>query len=277
MIVEVQLHVRDLFELKSDLHVLYGGARVLGAMDDVMVKHDGLLTAEALERASRGVVRKLICASSAIEESAKDQLAVLVRREPCALLEIDLTSCKVGDAPAFDGWTISRVLEPTTGTLACRRLRILRMSGVGLMGEVPECLSQMRSLTDLRLATNRLTGRIPGWLGQLTRLEVLMLGGNQLEGEIPPELFECKRLSQIFLERNQLSGAIPEAIGQLVALQDLTLFGNQLSGVVPHVAMAQLTKLRKLLLCSNPGLTITAEGEKLIMDAVEDKNADFSF
>ena len=81
----------------------------------------------------------------------------------------------------------------------------------------------------------------------------------------------------ISLENNQLSGAIPEAIGQLVALQNLYLDDNQLSGVVPHVAMAQLTKLRKLHLSSNPGLTITAEGEKLIMDAVEDKNADFSF
>ena len=49
--------MRVLFELKSDLHVLYGGARVLGAMDDSLIKHDGELTAEAIERARRGIVR----------------------------------------------------------------------------------------------------------------------------------------------------------------------------------------------------------------------------
>ena len=33
LIVEIQLHIRCLYELKSDLHVLYAGARVLGAME----------------------------------------------------------------------------------------------------------------------------------------------------------------------------------------------------------------------------------------------------
>ena len=44
MIVEIQLHVRDLFTLKADLHVLYAGMRVLGATEDLMVKHEGVLT-----------------------------------------------------------------------------------------------------------------------------------------------------------------------------------------------------------------------------------------
>ena len=59
MIVEIQLHVRDLFTLKADLHVLYAGMRVLGATEDLMVKHEGVLTDEVLKRAERGVLRKL--------------------------------------------------------------------------------------------------------------------------------------------------------------------------------------------------------------------------
>jgi hypothetical protein len=45
-IVEVQLHLRVLYELKSDLHVLYAGARVLGAMETSTTKHEGVLSAD---------------------------------------------------------------------------------------------------------------------------------------------------------------------------------------------------------------------------------------
>ena len=54
LIVEVQLHLRCLFELKSDLHVLYAGARVLGAMEDATAKHEGILSEEVLQRIEHG-------------------------------------------------------------------------------------------------------------------------------------------------------------------------------------------------------------------------------
>ena len=38
---QVQLHIRPLFELKGNLHVLYAGARVLGALEDTVAKHEG--------------------------------------------------------------------------------------------------------------------------------------------------------------------------------------------------------------------------------------------
>lgn len=54
LIVEVQLHLRVLFELKSDLHVLYAALRVLGAMEDATAKHDGLLNDDVIEKVRRG-------------------------------------------------------------------------------------------------------------------------------------------------------------------------------------------------------------------------------
>ena len=44
-----------LYELKSDLHVLYAGARVLGAMEDATVKHEG--GHGALRRSRRSYAR----------------------------------------------------------------------------------------------------------------------------------------------------------------------------------------------------------------------------
>ena len=46
LIVEVQIHLTSLFALKHDLHVLYAGARILGAMDDLTIKWEGKLVKE---------------------------------------------------------------------------------------------------------------------------------------------------------------------------------------------------------------------------------------
>ena len=55
MLVEVQLHLRSLVELKHDLHTLYTGVRVLSMADDAVVLHHGDLTSDAIDRAHRGI------------------------------------------------------------------------------------------------------------------------------------------------------------------------------------------------------------------------------
>ena len=54
----MQLHLRVLFELKSDLHVLYAALRVLGAMEDATAKHDGLLNDDVIEKVRRGAANR---------------------------------------------------------------------------------------------------------------------------------------------------------------------------------------------------------------------------
>ena len=220
-IVEVQLHLRCLYELKSDLHVLYAGARVLGATEDSTCSHAGLLTMDALQRMRRGVVRKAEVPHSEVSAEVQEGLAAFLKQEPCPLLSLNLefsTSKPPGGQklaegtlarPAFDGWTLSRLLEPSTGTLACRRLRNINI-GPGLTGTIPDSLSQCVELHNLDLSHCGLSGPFPPWLDKLTKLECLYLKNNKLTGPIPGEILaKCKRLKYLYLQDNQFSGPLP--------------------------------------------------------------------
>ena len=222
VIVEVQLHLRVLFEHKSDLHVLYDGARVLGAMEDSCARHEGALTDAALQRVERGVVRKLEVPFSPIDAASCERLSAVLKKEPCALLKLDLryaTREDEPDASAFQDWTLHRLLCPPVRTLACRRLRTLRLMACGLGGALPEGLRQMRALVELDLQWNMLTGSIPDWVGDLASIKVL------------------------YLDTNFLEGPIPDAVGELANLEKFTCFDNRLSGVVPADALARCSKL----------------------------------
>ena len=69
MLVEVQLHLRAIFELKHDLHTLYNGVRVLGASDDEVILHKGELTIfkDSIEKQIIQTVKDSKC--SEIQES----------------------------------------------------------------------------------------------------------------------------------------------------------------------------------------------------------------
>ena len=90
-IVEVQFHVRALFELNHDLHVLNASFRVLGAMEDVMVRHEGVVTKDVLDRMEQGVLRKLVLTFTKMDLPQRDQIERTLQMEPCPLLEIDVS------------------------------------------------------------------------------------------------------------------------------------------------------------------------------------------
>ena len=227
LIVELQLHLRCLYELKSDLHVLYAGARVLGATEDATVSHEGKIHGEVLERAKRGVIRKVSVPFSPWDVAQQEQLESVLKQEPCALLELDMSyaSCPVSkDAHPFDGRTLADLLQPDTGTLACRRLQILRCGWNGIAGLIPSSIEHCHSLQELGLGNNQLTGEIPACIGSL------------------------KLLKRLGLYQNKLSGLIPETLGELHALEELALHDNMLSGQVPSAALAKLVRLKELQL-----------------------------
>ena len=66
--------------------------------------------------------------------------------------------------PAFARMHLQKVLEPTTGTLACRRLRHLDLGLCGLVGVIPASLRECHAMAFLSLAKNGLTGDVPGEL-----------------------------------------------------------------------------------------------------------------
>eukprot|EP00966_Prymnesium_polylepis_P141217 3261308-Prymnesium_polylepis.1 len=110
-------------------------------MEEATTKHEGVLSDELITRVASGVVRQIHCPFSPMDSSQREQLVTVLKHEPCALLELDLAFCKCDGGAAFEGWTIPRVLEPSTGTLACRRLRTLVLSYTALSGEIPSSLA----------------------------------------------------------------------------------------------------------------------------------------
>ena len=249
MIVEVQLHVRALFELKGDLHVLYAGARVLGAMEDLMVGFDGKLSSEVLERVRHGVLRKLGVACSPMDAAHLATLKEILHHEPCALLQLDLSNCTTMPdddggggrgrrvKPCFQGLTLRQLLLPPTEKLACWRLRSLKLAKVGLVGELSttvDVLLDCHMLQELSLCQNALTGGLPDCLGRFPALRVLHLFSNRLTGTIPESIGQLRALTHLYLCFNQLTGTVPEAIGQCERFQHLELQCNQLTGTMPE-------------------------------------------
>jgi len=260
-IVELQLHLRDLFVLKGDLHTLYNGARVLGAMEDHTMQHEGLINDNVIDLAKRGVLRKLGISFS--ELSMKQVVATtdLLRHEPCALLQLDMTSCHVrtnsrpGSAEArkaFEGMELKQLIEPPTCRLACRRLRSLKLGSTGVEGEVPMSLIQCADMSELILKENQLHGRVPAALFSMPCLQVADLSRNSLTGEIPDSLDgeSSTSLKELFLSYNRLVGAIPVSIAKCTRLQILNLAGNQLEGAIP-AELGELVQLQKLFLDQN--------------------------
>ena len=214
-----------------------------------MIAHDGVLSEDVLERVKKGVLRKLGVACSSVTASQRDAVKEVLQHEPCALLELDLSDCKVDKKPCFEGMTLPQVLLPPTERLACWRLRSLQLSGCGLTGDLAtttELLRECRMLNELRLGQNPLTGSIPGWLFAKLPLRVLYLVDNELSGAIPPEVGLCTTLVELWLVDMKLSGPIPPEIGRCSALRRLMLWGNQLSGEIPP-EFGQCTSLQEVL------------------------------
>ncbi|OMO90192.1 Leucine-rich repeat, typical subtype [Corchorus capsularis] len=63
-----------------------------------------------------------------------------------------------------------------------QNLVILDLSNVGLVGEIPESLSQLKRLRFVGLDNNNLTGHLPPQLASLPSLSALYLNGNNLTG-----------------------------------------------------------------------------------------------
>ena len=113
------------------------------------------------------------------------------------------------------------------------RVTQLRLSGMGLGGELPRELGALEQLEQLSVDRNRLTGPIPPEMGRLAKLREFTADYNALTGPIPPQLGNLPELRELWLGENRLTGPIPATLGAMRNLERLGLRNNRLAGAVP--------------------------------------------
>lgn len=290
-VVEIQLHLRPMYELKHDLHKLYMGVRILGSMDTAMVVHEGDLTEAVVSNASKGVVRRLRCSHTPMRHAEENvvgggggvggtgatplfsgtpgmlatpqMVAWLVQRHMCPLLELSLTKSFIesAEAPAFTGWSIGGLLL------------LPAAAGAGLVagGLVAPNVQQLQCtrLQVLKLSGCGLSGPIPPQLGECASLRRLLLNNNALGGSIPPTFGKLGQLKDLFLRNCKLEGPVPSELSGCVSLAKLKLSSNRLSGRVPVDALVALSGSLQLLdLDENEALELDDEGRQQLQAAL---------
>lgn len=156
-----------------------------------------------IERASRRIINKLHCPATLIEASLRDGLAEVLHEAPCSVSELNLSECT-----GLDGFDLNQLLlPPAGGALACSHLRILKLGGTRLSGEIPKAL------------------------GKCLWLQILELHDNWLRGPIPEAICTCANLETLMLHGNALQGLVPAtALARLGSLHMLTLGGDEVGG-----------------------------------------------
>ncbi|XP_074285070.1 leucine-rich repeat receptor protein kinase HPCA1-like isoform X2 [Silene latifolia] len=120
--------------------------------------------------------------------------------------------------------------------IACRDSRVISimLSGMGLVGLLPDEIQRLSELETLDLSYNKgLTGCLPPAIGNLPNLNTLILAGCNFYGELPYTLGSLSKLRFLSLNSNGFSGPIPQTLGNLSELYWLDLAANRLTGNIP--------------------------------------------
>lgn len=117
----------------------------------------------------------------------------------------------------------------------------------GLLGSIPEKISQMVGLQTLKLGNNVLTGEIPPSISLAISLTSLQITSNQIAGILPVSLSCLTALATFYAPFNLLHGSIPAQYSTLQQLTMLYLASNSLTSSIPP----QLTSIMNLTLLVN--------------------------
>ncbi|KAL6133792.1 hypothetical protein ACLB2K_066025 [Fragaria x ananassa] len=125
----------------------------------------------------------------------------------------------------------------------------LSLSSNNLYGEIPNSICNASGLV-LDLSNNSLSGIIPQCLTQISSLSVLDMRRNNLFGSIPDTFREGCNLKTLAVSRNQIIGQFPKSLANCSNLEVLDLGLNQITGTFP-CPLKNISTLRVLMLRSN--------------------------
>ncbi|KAJ6303392.1 hypothetical protein OIU77_017295 [Salix suchowensis] len=137
------------------------------------------------------------------------------------------------------------------------QLETLLLEGTNFSGQLPESITNLKSLKEFNAKKCYFSGVIPSSLGNLTKLNYLDLSYNSFSGKIPSTFVNLLQLTYLSLSSNNFSsgtlhwlcyltnlntiglnqtnsyGEIPSCLGNLTQLAVLKLNQNKLAGQIP--------------------------------------------
>ncbi|XP_044487663.1 protein STRUBBELIG-RECEPTOR FAMILY 7-like [Mangifera indica] len=145
-----------------------------------------------------------------------------------------------GDDPCGQSWK----------GVSCSGQRVteIKISGLGLSGQMGWQLSSLTSLTNLDVSNNNIGSDIPYNLPP--NLQQLNLGNNNFTGYPPYSISQMTALKYLNLAHNKLQGQLNDMFGQLSSLSTLDLSFNSLTGNLPG-SFSSLSSLSSLYLQNN--------------------------
>ncbi|PRQ44334.1 putative leucine-rich repeat domain, L domain-containing protein [Rosa chinensis] len=110
--------------------------------------------------------------------------------------------------------------------------RVLDLSNNSLSGNIPQCLTQLLSLSVIDLGRNNLSGTIPDNFLNSCELQTLDLSNNQIQGWFPKSLVNCSRLKVLNIGNNNISDTFPCMLMSISTLHVLVLQSNKFYGSI---------------------------------------------
>lgn len=133
-------------------------------------------------------------------------------------------------------------------TCSGSRVSEIKLSGLGLSGNIGYQLSSLTSLTNLDLSNNNLGGTIPYALP--TNLQRLNLASNNFNGDVPYSISQMVTLKYLNVSHNQLQNQLSDMFTQLSSLSTLDLSFNTISGNLPQ-SLSSLSSINSIYLQTN--------------------------
>uniref|UniRef100_A0A7N0UIY9 Protein kinase domain-containing protein n=1 Tax=Kalanchoe fedtschenkoi TaxID=63787 RepID=A0A7N0UIY9_KALFE len=124
----------------------------------------------------------------------------------------------------------------------------IRLSGLGLSGNIGYLLSNLISVTTLDVSANSIGGSIPYQLPP--NVTMLNLSGNNLTGGLPYSISAMTSLNYLNISRNSLSESLVDMFSNLLNVASMDFSFNNFSGDLPN-SFSSLSNLSTLYLQNN--------------------------